>query len=336
MTVAEAPKPIGQPRFQALRAFWELLLFSLGRHWKIRQMGWVSLALLAFLTIFVAIYSRTPNNWRIENRSRWISGMTEDKEPVRMTYREYGEERLTIYQAYPGPPEAFAIKSAVASAYRVMMNDQRYLDDWAFLNYVRWVIFALFLAFLMPLLVLAYATSSMGSERESRTMIWLQTRPIPRWAIYLAKLLGTLPWTVGIALGAFCLLCWAGGDYGRRALVNYWSPVIAGAIAFTALFHLVGAVFRRPSVIGLVYVFFFETLVGSLPGSLKQLSLSYYVRSLFYNETLTEIVAVQPVSIDVYGPADSTTAWLTLVLVSVGLTALGMMLFGRMEAKDET
>ena len=87
---------------------------------------------------------------------------------------------------------------------------------------------------------------------------------------------------------------------------------------------------------GLVYIFFFETLVSNLPGSIKQLSLSYYVRSLFYNATAAEIATVQPESVDVYSPVDNGTAWAMLLGVAVVLTALGMILFGRQEPKDET
>ena len=46
--------------------------------------------------------------------------------------------------------------------------------------------------------------------------------------------------------------------------------VLAGSIALAALFHLMGALVRRPAVVGLVYIFFFETLVANLPGSQRQ------------------------------------------------------------------
>ena len=103
------------------------------------------------------------------------------------------------------------------------------------------------------------------------TLVWLMTRPIPRPGIYLAKYFGTLPWAVLFGIGGFAALCLAGGEYGARH-----RAVLAGGgdrdgDLFTPLFHLIGAIFRRPVVVGLVYVFFFEAVVGSLPGSLKLL-----------------------------------------------------------------
>ena len=90
------------------------------------------------------------------------------------------------------------------------------------------------------------------------------------------------------------------------------------------------------AVVGLIYVFFFETLVANLPGSLKQLSLNYYVRSLLYNEATSEVTTVAPDTLDVYAPTDPTTAWVTVLLATIGLTLLGMWLFGSQEPKDET
>ena len=42
-------------------------------------------------------------------------------------------------------------------------------------------VMAMFLTFLLPICALAYATSSLGGEREERTLVFLLTRPVPRW-----------------------------------------------------------------------------------------------------------------------------------------------------------
>ncbi len=324
------------PQSSALRAFGELVLFSMKRHAKVRQLAWVAFALLAILSALVFVSSNGDVGWRLETRTRRIAD-PKDKEgdtPIKVTFKQYGEERLPIYETMPGPPDAFGIKVAVASAYRFVMQDKDFLDDYAFLSFVRVVVYGYFLSFLLPLLTLAYASGAFGAEREGRTMLWLLTRPLPRWAVYLAKYLGTMPWCVGISALAFTVMCLCGGEYGRRAIDLYWPAVLAGSLAFGSLFHLIGALFRWPSVIGLVYVFFFEILVGALPGSLKQLSLNYYIRSLFYNETAGAISRAKPENVDAYAPTDPTTAWVTLLAASVLLTLLGMFLFGRQEPKD--
>jgi len=334
-----------RPHSSPWRAFAVLVEFSLRRQAKVRQLGIVAFGLLTLLTLIVAVISQGSVGWRLEKRQKIVASPKSADPPdnvMKMTYEEYGRDRLPFYVGIPSSPTQFGIKAIAFAPFWSMINaaadaeHRKYLDDWAFLNYSRWVVFVLFLAFLMPLFALAFASGSLGGERESRTLIWLTTRPLPRWAIYLAKLLATLPWTLGISVLGFSLLCFAGGGLGQRAIRIYWPAVLAGAFAFTCLFHLVGAVFRRPAIVGLVYIFFFETLVSNLPGSMKQLSLNYYVRSLFYNAVSSEITTVQPESVDVYAPIDSPTAWAVLLGVAVLLSLLGMFLFGRQEPKDET
>ena len=103
--------------------------------------------------------------------------------------------------------------------------------------------------------------------------------------VYLAKFLGMLPWCLALTVGGFGLLCLAGGETGRRAFLLYAPGVFAGSLAFAALFHLFGALLPRPSIVALLYAFFFETLLSELPipGTLKRLSINYYTRCLLYS-----------------------------------------------------
>ena len=112
---------------------------------------------------------------------------------------------------------------------------------------------------------------------------------------------------------------------GRIALAAYWPAAAAATIAFSALFHLIGAIFRRPVVVGLVYVFFYEALVAALPGSLKLLSLTFYARSLMYNAAAAEGYPVD--ILEIPQAVSSTTAWSVLGIATVFLTLLGMWLF---------
>jgi ABC-2 type transport system permease protein len=322
MSIATAP-----PRTTSFTAaFWALVVFSFARQWRVRQMAWVALGLLVILAVTVAVMSFGPSGWGLENRYSMRFDALVKKIP----------EQLDIVQMTPNTSEGSALSMMVFASFRGILADQKFLDDWAFLNFSRWVVFAMHLSFLMPLFTLAYASAGMGSERESRTLIWLLTRPMPRWAIYLAKFLGGLPWALAASGGGFVVLCLAGGSLGLRALVTFWPAVLMGTIGFAALFHLMGTVFRRPAVVGLVYIFFFELLVANLPGSLKQLSLNYYIRSLLYNEATGALTVVAPESLDVYAPASPLMAWATVMGVTVVLTLIGMVIFTRQEPQDET
>jgi ABC-2 type transport system permease protein len=333
--LADAPDAAPPAPHSAFSGWLALVVLTFRRHWRTRSLGWVTLGLLGLMSAVVAVITHGPVAWRLENQRRWVAGTKGPDASVRMTYREYGEERLTYYQMIPGPDHAFAMKAALFAPLRSAMADPKFLDDWAFLNFSRWVVFGMYLGFLLPLFSLAFASGAVGTEREDRTLIWLLTRPLPRGAVYLAKFVGVLPWCLLVAMAGFAALCLAGGSLGMRAFVTYWPAVVAGAVGFAALFHLIGAVFRRPAVLGLVYIFFFELLVANLPGSLKRLSLNYYCRSLLYNEATAEAPAVSPEALDVYEPVSAATAWAVLLTAAGVLTLLGMWLFTRHEPKDD-
>ncbi len=322
----------------AARAFFALVRLTFLRHWRVRALAWATFGLVALTAAAIAIYTHGPVGWRVENRRVFVSDLKSNG-GVWLTYRQYAAERLPVYILFPGPPHQFGAKAAAMGAEQwLMLSDhpdaRKFRDDYAFLRFSRWVVFGLFLAFAMPLFCLAYASGALGAEREGRTLLWLATRPMPRGGIYLAKLLGVLPWCLAVSLAGFGAVCLAGGELGQVAFRVYLPAVVAGTIGLAALFHLVGALFRRPAVVGLVYVFFFETLVANLPGSLKRLSLNYYVRSLMYDGA-SGVATVPEETLDVYEPASAATAWIVLLAASAVLTLVGMWLFARQEPREE-
>ena len=79
-------------------------------------------------------------------------------------------------------------------------------------------------SFLLPLWSLSFGTEALGGERESNSLLWLLTRPLPRPAIYLAKFVALLPWTLALNLGGFALLVRGGGPAGAAGV----AAVLAG------------------------------------------------------------------------------------------------------------
>jgi ABC-2 type transport system permease protein len=333
-------------RQSSFRAWGVLVVQSFQRLWRVRQMAWVSLGLLAVVVGWVAVVTASPAGWELPDRRvrRWLP-----------TYREYAEQQLPqnrfdpqrydtkfirgiaplLPHEVPSPlhPVRDGIQSLILSIPHAVLQSEKFVKDWGFMNYSRWVIIGAFLGFVLPLFTLSYATAAFGTDRESRSLVWLMTRPIPRSGIYLAKFLGALPWCVLFGLGGFAGLCLAGGENGRKAFALYWPAAVVATISFSALFHLIGAIFRRPVVVGLIYVFFFEALVGSLPGSLKLLSLTFYARCLMYNAA--EAAGYPVEMLEVSQTVTSPTAWAVLSLAAVVLTGLGMWLFSRSEYRDD-
>ena len=117
---------------------------------------------------------------------------------------------------------------------------------------------------------------------STHSLIWLLTRPLPRWSIYLAKFVAILPWSLGMNLGGFAFsVCWRPTrPFGFTSLLARCAGWHTG---FLLVFHLMSAVFRRAAVLALVYSFFLEWIVGNMPGNMKRMSISFYTRCLMFD-----------------------------------------------------
>jgi ABC-2 type transport system permease protein len=310
---ARAPTPEDlRPQPSLWRAWCYLVVLSWQRQARARQMVWIAVGLLAFSTALVAI-NTAAGRWGLHNR-----GFPGRNGPTYEQWIDRGEiSSLLAHRSAGGQ----AVTSALFGSARMLLNES------AFLVFSRWLVFSVFLSFLLPVWSLSFATEAIGGDREHNSLVWLLTRPIPRPAIYLAKFVALLPWSLGLNVGGFAILCLAGGQPGALALRLFWPAVFWATLAFTALFYLTGAFFRRPAVVAIVYSFFLETLLGNMPGYLKRVSIGFYARCMMFEAA--QEYGVQPEKPSVFLPVDGTTATAVLIGLTVGLLVLGAVLFSR-------
>jgi ABC-type transport system involved in multi-copper enzyme maturation permease subunit len=326
-----------------VRAWVALLGLSVRRQGRVRAMVFVALGLLAIAVVMVAV--RTYETGWSAARSRYTypapkaSGFSnlmpprpkakDDRPPrVSVTYGEVGEQLAVIGGLAPFAPAEQALFAAASAGY------QGALAASGISRFTRAMLFSLFLGFLLPVWCLAFATEALGGELESRSLVWLLTRPIPRWSIYLAKYLSILPWALSFTIGGFWLMSETAGQPGRISFRLCWPAIALGTLAFTSLFHLFSAVTRRPTVVGLVYCFFLETLLGDMPGLMKRISISYYVRCMIFDAAAG--VGLTPDKPSVYQPVSGSIAMTVLIGITVFALAAGMIWFGRSQYNTET
>ncbi len=298
----------GQPSM--LRAWWALVWFSLGRQARARQMVLIAVGLLIVTGATVAII--TAGGWWQPRKGGQFVGYWLDE----MT------ARTKLVTSADAP--AAGVTDAITGAWRAM------LLGGPFMMFSKWFAYGVFLNFLLPIWCLSFASEALGSDREGRTMVWLLSRPLPRPAIYLAKFVALLPWTITLGLGGFAVLCLLGGKAGQMALSIYWPAILAATLAFSSLFHLMSACVRHPAVIAIVYSFFLETVVGNLPGTMKRISIGFYTRCIMF-ERAEKLGMPPPENASIYLPVDPTTAWLVLLGLTVVCLLLGMVVFARSE-----
>jgi ABC-type transport system involved in multi-copper enzyme maturation permease subunit len=314
MPVSLAPSEHGKSAVgEGPRAWLYLVRLCFQRQARTTQMVWIALALLALMTAVVGLNTLG---------DRW--GMKHWRYPrgVGATYETW----LGLIGSLPQAPAGTALDNAFLGVNGVILA-----GSGAYV-FSTWVVFSVFLSFLLPIWSLSFATDALGGEREARTLVWLLNLPQPRPLIYLAKFVALLPFSLGLNLGGFGLLCLAGGRAGQPAFRLFWPAVVWGTLAFCALFHLMGAWFRRAAVVAIVYSFFLETVLGNMPGYMKRISIGYYMRCMMFERA--EAYGLQPERPSIYLPVNGGTAQGVLIAVTVALLGIGMVIFSRSEYHD--
>lgn len=148
------------------------------------------------------------------------------------------------------------------------------------------IIWAFFVKFSVPVLGVFYGTSLIADEVEDKTITYLFSRPISREAVLFGKYLAYMACTVLVVLPSI-MLVWLlvipmGGSFGGNFLdlVKDLGIVTIGLGAYGAVFAFVGAKFKRPLLIGLVFVFGWEQVVLAVPGFWKLVSVAHYLQGL--------------------------------------------------------
>lgn len=142
---------------------------------------------------------------------------------------------------------------------------------------------------LLPLLALLYASGIVQDEQEEQTITYLLVRPIPKWAMYVVKLLATLTTTVAL-VAVFTAVTYAaiyvGADADaavvrERCLTTIGIHALAVA-AYCCLFGLLGLVTRRTLVIGIVDIALVEGVLANMPFGIRLMTVIYYTRLIAY------------------------------------------------------
>lgn len=141
---------------------------------------------------------------------------------------------------------------------------------------------------LAPLLALFFATMIIGEDVESRTIPLMLTRPMPRSAWILGRfvayvlistaILGT---SMMLTFGASTALAGLAFDAdGMEKLVTYEFATFMALLANGALALFLGAVSRRPIVIGVLFLYGWQRLATVVPGVVDFLTIMKYTNEL--------------------------------------------------------
>lgn len=211
---------------------------------------------------------------------------------------------------------------------------------------------------LLPLVALMYASGIIQDEQEEQTLTYLLVRPIPKWAIYVVKMLATLTTTTVLA-AVFTMITYAAifagsgvdsENVAARCAVTVRIHVLA-VVAYCCLFGLLSLITKRTLVIGIVYIAVVEGVLANLPFGVRLATVIYYTRVIAYR-TMEFIHVRSGGSIENLGAdawqfdirkdpdllthPQSSTCYLVLLGASVVCTLLAAMLCSQREFHVKT
>ncbi|MEZ5296876.1 MAG: hypothetical protein R2697_11585 [Ilumatobacteraceae bacterium] len=172
------------------------------------------------------------------------------------------------------------------------------------------VIAGLGLTVLVPIVSLVFATAALGDAREDGTLVYLWLRPIDRWPVVVGAWLAALTVSLPLTLGPLALAALLSGQAGTVLGATMTASVV-GAIAYSAVFLLVGLLVKNPIVWGLGYVLIWEGIISAFGSSAAQLAISGYTRSI--------VTAMTDVDVDL---GDQSLGVAVVVPIVVAVVAL--------------
>ena len=203
------------------------------------------------------------------------------------------------------------------------------------------LIFGLIPQALLPLTALLYASGMVQDEVEEQTLTYLLIRPIPRWLIYVVKVVAT--WLVASALAtvftaaALVAVYWGVPEFEPEQLMRRAAliAVIMGSslFAYVAIFGALSLMVRRSLVVGVGYIVVFEGALANIDFVMRRGTVMYYLRVLSVRWL---DLAGADWSIDPATAPSAMTCLLTQVGIGVGCALLGSFVFSLREFRVKT
>ncbi len=156
----------------------------------------------------------------------------------------------------------------------------------------------------LPLIALVFGTAALGTELDDGTAVHILTKPIPRWAIVVPKVVVAGALTAAMVVPSAILAgILIGGTGGREIgiVLAFALATLVGSFVYAAIFVALGAATSRGLVIGLAYSLLWEgVLASALPGT-QLLSIREYLRGIIAaigpNDALTSVVGGQGIAL---------------------------------------
>ena len=186
-------------------------------------------------------------------------------------------------------------------------------------------------AALLPLTTLILATSALGSEIEDGTAVYLLAKPIPRWRILAGKLLAA--WgaaaVIVIAAAAVSGAIVLAGESGWNVLGGFVVALLAGTLAYSAIFLMLSLLTSRALLAGLAYVFVWEWIMTGIAPGVQRASIGEYTLGI------AKLVSGAPASVIDDAELGGVLSLILMAVVSAVAVAVAARRLARFQLSGE-
>ena len=139
----------------------------------------------------------------------------------------------------------------------------------------------MFVHHLLALVAAIFSAAVISQEVEQRTIVYLLTRPVPRWKLLVFRTLAactavflvTAVATVFVSLASY-------SSPANKFIANDLLAIGLGAFAYTSLFVLVSLMLNRSMIFCLLFAFGWETSIPNIGGNMQYLSINTYIQKI--------------------------------------------------------
>jgi ABC-2 type transport system permease protein len=200
---------------------------------------------------------------------------------------------------------------------------------------------------LVPLTAVLYASGMIQDEIEEQTLTYLLVRPLPKWSIYLVKLLATLVAAVALA-AVFTFVTYVAmyaGDAGWEDALGARAPRMAvlfalSLVGYCCLFGCISLYTRWSLVASVAYLVIFEGLLANFDFVARKITFMYYFRVLARRWLPLDWAFIiqnrDPWSINLAEAPSAGDCVRTVLAVSLVATALAAVTFAAREFRLKT
>lgn len=192
---------------------------------------------------------------------------------LRLAFRR---RRFFIYLAIAAAVGIFLGTTGVARDHRFGNNSTEYKihELWNLIDYVC-------IQWLLPIVAMMFVAGGYAREVRDRTLVYHLVRPIRRSTIFLSRYLaGVIPAILASLVLMYAIMLGSQQEVPNGVWLRLIPFAAMAMIALGALFYTLGALFKRGTIAGLIYLFVFESILTANRGSVRDLALLHHIRAL--------------------------------------------------------